>query len=77
MGAVIGGATGLALYPLDRFIIFPLMILMGSIGGLLWALIQAYLKIRFNANEILVSLMLVYVAFNLSLIHISEPTRPY
>ena len=48
MGAVIGGATGLALYPMDSFIVFPLMILMGSIGGLLWGLIPAYLKIKSN-----------------------------
>ena len=75
MGAVIGGATGLALYPLDSFIIFPLMILMGSIGGLLWALIPAYLKIRFNANEILVSLMLVYVAFNFLVGMVTGPLR--
>lgn len=64
MGAVIGGATGLALYPLDSFIVFPLMIVMGALGGFLWAMIPAFLKIKFNANEILVSLMLVYVAMN-------------
>ena len=75
MGAVIGGATGLALYPLDSFLVFPLMILMGSIGGLLWALIPAYLKIKFNANEILVSLMLVYVAFNFLIGMVTGPLR--
>src|SRR5271165_2476583 len=31
-------------------------------GGVAWAAIPAWLKTRFNANEILVSLMLVYVA---------------
>ena len=62
MGAVVGGATGLALYPYEAFWVFPLMITMGAIGGMLWGLIPALLKIKFNANEILVSLMLVYVA---------------
>ena len=45
-----------------------------------WAGLTALLRDKFNANEILVSLMLVYVAvqvLGLSLIHISEPTRPY
>jgi ABC-type uncharacterized transport system permease subunit len=34
----------------------------GVLGGMLWAAIVAFLRDRFNANEILVSLMLVYVA---------------
>ena len=34
----------------------------GVAGGLLWAAIPALLRTRFNANEILVSLMLTYVA---------------
>jgi simple sugar transport system permease protein len=34
----------------------------GALGGMLWAAIVALLRDRFNANEILVSLMLVYVA---------------
>ena len=47
---------------LPRPILFPLAILFGAFGGWLWAMIPALLKTRFNANEILVSLMLVYVA---------------
>jgi simple sugar transport system permease protein len=38
------------------------MLALGALGGLLFALIPAYLRIRFRTNEILVSLMLVYVA---------------
>ena len=34
----------------------------GIVGGMLWAGLVALLRDRFNANEILVSLMLVYVA---------------
>jgi len=42
---------------------FFLPVLMGGIvGGMAWAAIVALLRDRFNANEILVSLMLVYVA---------------
>lgn len=44
----------------------PLMIAaaigVGALGGMCWAAIVAWLRDRFNANEILVSLMLVYVA---------------
>ncbi len=39
-----------------------LVLIAAVIGGMLWAAIVALLRDRFNANEILVSLMLVYVA---------------
>ena len=63
MGAVFGAAVGLAFYPMEaRWLVFPLMILGGALGGFLWAMIPGILRTRFNTNEILVSLLLVYVA---------------
>lgn len=62
MGAIFGAAVGLAVYPTENRLIFPVMIVAGAFGGWLWAMIPAILKTRFNTNEILVSLMLVYVA---------------
>lgn len=38
------------------------VLLAGVAGGMFWAAITAWLKDKFHANEILVSLMLVYVA---------------
>jgi simple sugar transport system permease protein len=38
------------------------MLVAGVAGGVAWAAIPAWLRTRFNANEILTSLMLVYVA---------------
>ncbi len=62
MGAV--AASGLALYFIDSesAMVLPAMVLAGAIGGALWAAIPAFLRTRFNANEILTSLMLVYIA---------------
>jgi len=65
MGAIIGGGVGLAFYPMETRWIFPLVIIAGAFGGMIWALIPAFLKTRFGTSEILVSLMLVYVAENL------------
>lgn len=62
IGAICGAAVGLAFYPADLFIVFPLMVIAGALGGFAWAMIPAILKTRFNTNEILVSLLLVYVA---------------
>ena len=61
-GAICGAAAALAFYPLDVWFIFPLMIICGALGGMAWGLIPGFLKVRFGTNEILVSLMLVYVA---------------
>jgi len=62
MGAV--GATGVALAfkGASAAVLLPSMIVAGAIGGALWAAIPALLKTKFNANEILTSLMLVYIA---------------
>ena len=38
------------------------MLLAGVLGGMAWAAIPAFLRTRFNTNEILVTLMLVYIA---------------
>ena len=62
MGAIFGAGVGLAFYPTESVLIFPLMVLAGALGGWIWAVIPAVLKVKFGTNEILVSLMLVYVA---------------
>jgi simple sugar transport system permease protein len=65
MGAICGAAFALAFYPSGSPLIFPGAILVGALGGWAWAMIPAILKTRFNTNEILVSLLLVYVAQNI------------
>src|SRR4029077_11395367 len=46
----------------ESALVMPAMLVAGAVGGLAWAAIPAWLRTRFNANEILTSLMLVYVA---------------
>jgi simple sugar transport system permease protein len=65
LGALTGAAVGLAFYPAETRWVFPLMVIFAALGGFGWAMIPAFLKVRFGTNEILVSLMLVYVASNL------------
>jgi ABC-type uncharacterized transport system permease subunit len=65
LGALCAGWVAMQAGPdtawLGRAIVVPIL-LAGVLGGMLWAAIVALLRDRFNANEILVSLMLVYVA---------------
>ncbi len=59
-----GGVALLAGKDTGGWIVLPIL-LAGVLGGMVWAGITALLRDRFNANEILVSLMLVYVAIQL------------
>jgi len=59
-----GGVALLADKGTGSWIIVPIL-LAGVLGGMVWAGITALLRDRFNASEILVSLMLVYVAVQL------------
>jgi ABC-type uncharacterized transport system permease subunit len=62
LGAVFAGGVAMQAGPdTGRWIVVAIL-LAGVVGGMLWAGIVALLRDRFNANEILVSLMLVYVA---------------
>ena len=62
LGGICGGAVALMFYEVESIWVIPLMVLAGIAGGMLWAGIPAFLRTRFNANEILTSLMLTYVA---------------
>lgn len=62
VGAIVGGATALAFYEVEAWYVLPLMMIAGIAGGMAWGAIPALLKSRFHASEILVSLMLTYVA---------------
>ena len=62
MGAVAGGGVALAFYGQDGAWVLPLMCVAGVLGGMAWGAVPAFLKTRFGVSEILVSLMLTYVA---------------
>ena len=65
IGAIFaGGVALLADKGTGAWIVIP-VVLAGIVGGMAWAAVTALLRDRFNANEILVSLMLVYVAVQL------------
>ena len=61
IGAVAAGGVALLADKNTGPWIVPVILLAGVAGGMLWAALVALLRDRFNANEILVSLMLVYV----------------
>lgn len=62
IGAIVGSILPVLVPQWQSPLLLPLMLVMGALGGALFAAIPALLKTRFNTNEILVSLMLVYIA---------------
>jgi simple sugar transport system permease protein len=62
MGALLAGAFALLFPNIETKLLIICMLFVGFIGGAFWAFIPAILKTKLNVNEILVSLMLVYVA---------------
>jgi len=62
VGAIAGAGVALYFDGSGSALLLPAMVIAGAIGGALWASIPAWLRTRFNANEILVSLMLVYIS---------------
>jgi len=74
-GAIVGGGIALLATPESPRVWIVYVLLGSMIGGAFWASITAWLRDRFNANEILVSLMLVYVAQQLISWLVQDPWR--
>ena len=62
VGAIAGSAIPILFPTWQSPLTLASMMLLGILGGMAYGAIPGYLKNRFNANEILTSLMLVYVA---------------
>jgi ABC-type uncharacterized transport system permease subunit len=62
MGAIAGSILPVVFPDFQGWYVLPIMLVLGMAGGMAYATIPAFLKVRFNTNEILTSLMLVYVA---------------
>ncbi len=76
MGAVLSTWVGLAWGPyLPSVVIIPLMFAAGFVGGGLWGLIPAILKIRFSINEVISTLMLNYICAELVTLLIVGPWK--
>ena len=81
MGAIAITATALVFPGLPPIVMIPLVILVGFAAGGAWALVPGFLKARFSISEVIMTIMLNYVAINLVGIlvrtSLKDPAYPY
>ena len=65
VGSLFAVIVGFSLVGVPWFIHLPLAIGAGFVGGALWGFIPGILKARTGAHEVIVTIMLNYVAYNL------------
>lgn len=65
MGALWGAFIGFTIKGLPLFVHLPLVILVGGLMGMLWGGIVGYLKAKTGAHEVIVTIMMNYIALSL------------
>lgn len=63
IGALFATLVALAFPHLSSWIIIPLMVVMGFIGGCVCAFLPALLKARYRINELITTIMMVYIVY--------------
>lgn len=75
VGAIAAGVLALFFDTSNSGFLLPAMIIVGALAGAAWAAIAAFLRVRWNANEILTTFMLSSVALQLLYYLVTGPLR--
>ncbi|CAN5521738.1 ABC transporter permease [soil metagenome] len=76
IGAMLSGVVGAALVgDIPNPLMWLAAAIAGMIGGTLWAVIPAFLRVRFTLNEIITTLMMNYVALNVTAWLVKGPIK--
>ncbi|SIS40146.1 ABC transporter permease [Neptunomonas antarctica] len=75
MGGLAASALAVNIIDIEGVWVLPMVMLVGMLGGGLWALLAAWLKTHFNANEILTTIMLNYIALNFLIYSVHGPLK--
>lgn len=75
MGAIGAAVAGLFMRDIPSFLGIPMVILLGFVFGGVWAGIAGLIKIKFNTNEIIVTLMMNYIALGIVSYLVTGPWR--
>jgi len=75
LGAFFSTIAVLALPNLPGFLLIPVSLLVGAFVGAVWAILPAYLKLRFKVNEIISTIMFNYAAILFTSYLVNHPFK--
>lgn len=75
IGAIGAAFAGVAFAGLPAILLLPLCLLVGAVGGAIWAGIAGLLKATTGAHEVITTMMMNYVSFRLAEFLVSGPLR--
>lgn len=75
IGAIGAAWAGVAFSGLPAIILLPLVMLVGALGGAIWAGIAGWLKAKTGAHEVISTMMMNYISFRLAEYLVSNPLR--
>ncbi|MEE4636322.1 ABC transporter permease [Pseudomonas alliivorans] len=75
LGALAGSAVAVNIIEMESRWALVMVLIAGTLAGAAWAGVTAWLRTHFNANEILTSIMLNYIALNLLLYFVHGPLK--
>ncbi len=65
LGAIVATFVGFSLHGLPMFVHLPLTVAAGFLGGALWGFVPGLLKARTGAHEVIVTIMMNYISYQL------------
>ncbi|MEL0612984.1 ABC transporter permease [Marinomonas arenicola] len=74
-GALGGSVVALAFIDSESVFVLPCALLAGIVSGMFWAAIPTFLKLRFNSNLILTTIMFNYIGLYLLIWAVNGPLR--
>lgn len=75
VGALCSAWAGSGLTGLPAIVHLPLALGAGAVGGALWAMLPAVLKVKTGAHEVITLIMMNFIAFRLTELFVSGPLR--
>ncbi|PWI49075.1 hypothetical protein CEE45_03945 [Candidatus Heimdallarchaeota archaeon B3_Heim] len=62
---------------LPPYVLIPLLLLVGMVGGAIWALVPAILKAKTGVHEVITTIMMNYVALTLMVFFVGDLSSPF
>jgi ABC-type uncharacterized transport system permease subunit len=73
LGATFASIVGFSVTGLPWFVHMPLAVIAGFVGGAIWGFVPGILKARTGAHEVIVTIMMNYIAYNLIIWALKTP----